>query len=289
MTAGVWNSTGWIVALAFGMGGVGAVMASDAEPVFDEGPPAAAQDDVDPHAAPKGFAQKIPASLVKIKMLGVPGATLEDGTKLAPFYLARTETTWDAYDAYRLALDLPEDERAGAIDAETRPTKPYGAPDYGYGHDGYAAISLTHQAASNFCAWLTESTEMTWRLPTAAEYEYACRAGEEFDPEKVQEVAWLMDNSRDRTHPVGSKPANAWGFHDLLGNVGEWVTTGDEKKPFVLAGGSFMDFADDVTPAYRDAPTEMWSARDPQVPKSEWWHSDAPFAGFRVLCEVKTK
>ena len=63
-----------------------------------------------------------------------------------------------------------------------------------------------------------------YRLPTEAEWEYAARAGTVGDRYgNVDAIAWHEDNSGERTHPVGQKAPNAWGLHDMLGNVHEWV------------------------------------------------------------------
>ncbi len=62
-----------------------------------------------------------------------------------------------------------------------------------------------------------------YRLPTEAEWEYACRAGREEEPDKLEAQAWYRDNSSGHTQPVGQKQPNAWGLYDMHGNVWEWV------------------------------------------------------------------
>ena len=77
-----------------------------------------------------------------------------------------------------------------------------------------------------------------YRLPTEAEWEYAARAGTTGDRYgNLDAIAWYRDNSRYRTHPVGQKAPNAWGLHDMLGNVEEWV----EDRYGDYPGGAVTD------------------------------------------------
>jgi formylglycine-generating enzyme required for sulfatase activity len=80
-------------------------------------------------------------------------------------------------------------------------------------------------------AYVVNGGEVIWkgvscpgfRLPTEAEWEYACRAGKsEARPGELEDVAWYDFNSKFETHPVRWKQPNAWGLHDMVGNVWEW-------------------------------------------------------------------
>ena len=241
----------------------------------------------------------IPTSLQTIKLVKIPAGTFDfkpagkDAQKveIKSFYLATTELTWDAFDPWLMRRDLTIQERAKGVDAEARPSKPYGAPDRDFGHEGYASISIAYNAAEVYCQWLSKKTGKKFRLLTEAEWEYACLAGQ---PEKtytkaeLDKIAWFADNATNEvgdlsTHPVGQKQPNAWGLFDMLGNAGEWVSTGE--KMGVVKGGAFRDKVADVQPRARAIYNIKWQARDPQDPKSRWWLSDGQHVGFRVAMD----
>jgi formylglycine-generating enzyme required for sulfatase activity len=254
------------------------------------------------------YTELLEGTLVKFDMVPVPGATYEyadpeaEGAKVTveikPFWIGKTEVTWDEYDVYMLRLDDPNaaggsDAQGGNADAPdadgiSRPSKPYGAPDLGFGHQGFAAMHIAIRGATEYCKWLSHKTGKKYRLPTEAEWEYACRAGQLpagpiEDTNLLGSVAWYFDNSESKTHKVGSKEPNAWGISDMLGNVGEWCADPDRKP--ALRGGCYQEEAAGVSPAARRLWKASWQMSDPQIPKSKWWLSDGPFVGFRVVCE----
>ena len=248
------------------------------------------------HANLKAYDEKIPNSVAKLEMLPVPGgkiSLLNPKTKkmeevtVKPFYLAKTETTWDVFDVYYLQQDLTEAQRANKVDAASRPSFTYIPPDHGWGHVGYPAIHMSAQSVDFFVKWLSKQTGKKYRLPTEAEWEWAARAGKKegqpLSKEDLEKVAWYKGNSDEKVQPVGKKQPNAWGFYDILGNTGEWCTD-LEGKP-VVCGGAFTDDAENISPARRAYYEKKWQETDPQIPKSKWWLSDAPFAGLRLVCE----
>ena len=233
----------------------------------------------------KAYRESIPGTLVEFEMVAVPGGTVTIEGKpmeVAPFDIGRTEVTWDMYDVFALGLDAPKGQ-AGA-DATARPSQPYGAPDYGWGHAGYAAISIAYPAAQAFCAWLSAKTGKTYRLPTEAEWTHAAAlaAGSaSLSPGRRDALAWHRDNSGGKANAVAKKQPDALGLFDLFGNAAEWVTA-DSGAP-VTRGGSFRDPPERVGPDARAEQSDSWNERDPQLPKSRWWLSDGPFVGFRVV------
>ena len=126
-------------------------------------------------------------------------------------------------------------------------------PSHFKGSDDLPVESVSWLDAVGFCNKLSErenrtpfyrinGTEVTiaggngYRLPTEAEWEYACRAKSATlypfgdDAAKLGEYAWYDSNAESKTHPVGQKLPNAWGLHDMLGNVWEWCADGYDGK-----------------------------------------------------------
>src|SRR5262249_56269690 len=108
------------------------------------------------------------------------------------------------------------------IDAVSRPTKPYVEMSFGMGINGFPAISMTQHAANKYAEWLSAKTGEFYRLPTEAEWEYACRAGGG-DPSPLEDYAWYTTSSNGKYQPVATRKPNAWGLHDMLGNGMEWT------------------------------------------------------------------
>jgi formylglycine-generating enzyme required for sulfatase activity len=231
-------------------------------------------------AALQPYTESLAGTTVSFEMVPVPaGTVMVDGKQVAikPFHIGRHEVTWDLYDVFALKLDEAKD--TGGADAIARPSQPYGAPDYGWGHAGYPAISIARGGAEAFCEWLSKKTGKRYRLPTEAEWAHAAALA--VKGSQIDAVAWHRGNSDSRTHPVGRRQADALGLLDLFGNAAEWVTTDGDSR--IVRGGSFRDPATAVGPAARAVQEDDWNERDPQLPKSRWWLSDAPFVGFRVV------
>jgi formylglycine-generating enzyme required for sulfatase activity len=270
-----------------------ATRAQDAPPRAQPDPPPPGAD-VPAALAPeagsaRAFVQPIPNTVVSLELLPVaPG-----------LWMARTETTWDAYDVFVFGLDRPAEPATDAgpdapspqppPDAVLRPSKPHMVTDRGWGHAGFPAMSISAKGAAAFCEWLSSVTGRRYRLPTEAEWEAACRAGSSGawscgdDVAALPAHAWYRENSGRRTRAAATRAPNALGLFDLHGNVGEWCLAPDGTH--VLRGGSFRDPSKDLRCDARLAAAESWNQSDPNLPRSVWWLADAPFAGFRVVCE----
>ncbi|HNX97304.1 MAG TPA: formylglycine-generating enzyme family protein [Candidatus Aminicenantes bacterium] len=145
-----------------------------------------------------------------------------------------------------------------------------GNPSFAQLGDDYPVEWVNWDDCQEFIQKLNEKTGLRFRLPSEAEWEYACRAGTSGSRYgDLDDIAWYKKNSEDKTHPVGQKLPNAFGLYDMLGNVWEWCQ--DWYGPYPEAaqenyagaatgtmrihrGGSWRDAAGDVraTNRYED-------------------------------------
>ena len=112
--------------------------------------------------------------------------------------------------------------------------------------DNLPVENVSWNGAMDFCRKLSAMEGKTYRLPTEAEWEYACRAGSTgpyAGTGKLDDMGWYRDNSGDKTHAVATKQANAWGLYDMHGNVWEWCQSQYKAYPYREDDGreSFVD------------------------------------------------
>jgi len=251
----------------------------------------------------------IPNTLVAFDLVSIPAGEFEMGSsakkdeqpvhrvRVDAFWMQAHEITWDEYRLFMF-------DTAEGADAVTHPTRPYVEMSFGMGIDGFPAISMTQHAANKYAEWLSTRTGEFYRLPTEAEWEYACRAGApDPSPATLGDYAWYASNSRGKYQKVATKKPNAWGLYDMLGNVMEWTLdqyapykSGLQTNPWVKAtqpyphavrGGSWKDSADMLRCSARVASDPAWKQQDPQLPKSIWYHTDAQWLGFRLVRPAK--
>ncbi|MFD1616318.1 formylglycine-generating enzyme family protein [Gelatiniphilus marinus] len=227
--------------------------------------------------------------------------------EVGDFWMGKYEITWEQYDAFVFGEFGPEqfiDKNKLTdlgIDAVSGATPPYVDMSFNMGKETHPAVNMTQYAAIMYCKWLTSKTGVFYRLPTEAEWEYVCKKGKTDEDSNLKNVAWFNENTNGKYKKTGLKTANSLGIHDLLGNVSEWVMDqydADFYKsspkvnpwnkptnlyPRVVRGGSWKDTKDKLCCTARGQSKPKWKRRDPQIPKSNWWHTNAPFVGFRVV------
>ena len=274
------------------------------------------------------YDEKVPGTGVTFKMVPIAAGNFTMGSpenekgrlpdegpqrkiQISAFWMQTMEVT---HDQFLVFFDDEQFARNSDVDAITRPTPQYIDLSWGMGKQGgFPANSMSQHTALMYCRWLYQKTGTFYRLPTEAEWEYACRAGSsEMYPwgsngKELDKYAWHAGNSESRYHRTGMKLPNAWGLFDMLGNVSEWtldqynenyfqaitdgsadpVITPVKRYPRSVRGGSFEDKADALRCAARFKSEPSWNKRDPQVPKSKWWLTDAAFVGFRVVKPFK--
>lgn len=220
----------------------------------------------------ENFKEMIPNTPVSFNMVAVKGGSFKMGSPdrepfhssnespvrtvtLAPFFMGEVEVTWDEFWAFfastmsegRVDPKLVMARNEGSPDAVTGPTPPFGIPDQGWGGGKRPAITMTHYSATIYCMWLSKVTGKHYRLPTEAEWEYACRAGSETpyffqaDPKRASSeglrskifgadttnisryVAYALNSMSKTQEPSFVKP-NPFGLKNMMGNVLEYCS-----------------------------------------------------------------
>jgi sulfatase modifying factor 1 len=300
------------------------------------------------------YTVKVPGTDVSFHMVPIPGGEFRMGSpasetgrngdegpqvriRVAPFWMAKHEVRWAEFKVFMSLYGVFKEFEAqrirrvtedNLVDAITAPTELYEPSfTYQYGEDpDQAAVTMTQISAKHYTKWMTAITGQQYRLPTEAEWEYACRAGSSTawsfgdDPKKLGEYAWFAGTTDDDgQRKVGLKKPNAWGLYDMHGNVAEWVLDGYEAEgyqapkgkdpvnsedavawptkhyPRVVRGGSWQMTAAQCRSAARLGsnasadPDKGWKSEDPNIPLSPWWFTSDPArgVGFRMIRPLK--
>ncbi len=270
-------------------------------------------------------------------MIPIPGGKhrverdgVEFEVEIAPFWMGKTEVTWAEYWEYmKLYLHFRKFERRelrvvtdeNQVDAVSAPTELYEPKMvYDFGDQpNHPALSMRQYAAKQYTKWLSLQVERFYRLPSEAEWEYACLAGSAgpfsfaADAAELDHHAWFARNSNDRAGVVGSKRPNAFGLYDMHGNVAEWVLDGQNSRAPVpksgstisaeaaivwpeeifnrfAKGGSFLSEPDACTVQSRLPSSPDWLSNDAEYPLSLHWNCDGDegfSVGFRLLRPLK--
>jgi len=313
---------------------------------FLENPVPVADSVATAEAEMKTYTEKIPSTELTFKMVAIKGGKFMMGSpateagrladegpqvevEVLPFWMAEHETTWKHFEQF--ALKYLRRERSAAdnlsagdriADAMAAPTNPWEIGKISHGNSGkvgYPASGMTLYSAQVYCKWLTAITGRYYRLPTEAEWEYACRAGTTTaysfgdDEEDLDDYGWWFVNTGgEGSQKIKTRKPNAWGLYDMHGNLSEWVLekyaadtyanrkpgtfAAPVKAPEIRVGDGKADAGliarggncdDDKPQNFRSArrlvSTDEWKVQDPQYPKSIWWMTDAPYVGFRVV------
>jgi len=237
------------------------------------------------------FTEKIPNSSVSFNMVAIPGGKFKMGSPagepfrkeeegpvhevaISPFFMAEIEVSWDEYLAFYVQTAAEgrstdteglRNKKSNGTDAVTGATPPYGQPDQGWGLGQRPAISFSYHAAETYCKWLSQVSGKTYRLPTEAEWEYACRGGTSTpyffpgDPHKflktgimaklgkndtavINTYVTYKGNSPNKTQLPGRVRPNPFGLRNMAGNVAEFCS--DWYQPDTYAkypGGPLQD------------------------------------------------
>ena len=219
----------------------------------------------------ENFSETLSGTRIDFEMIAIPGGSFLLGSpeteefrksnegpqvnvKIEQFWMGKTEVSWDEYNTFIKETSIEgrtEDQvekiQNNEVDAITGPTPAYGNPGQGWGRGKRPAITMTHYAAQKYCDWLSQKTGKKYRLPTEAEWEYACRGnseGEYFfdgkpseytsqgfwkdlfgvDTSTINSYVIYKENSNNKTHEPKSVSPNSFGLLNMLGNVKEFCS-----------------------------------------------------------------
>lgn len=240
-----------------------------------------------------------PTWLLNIADLPEPGETITNsiGMKLAYIPPGRflRGTPWEQpgrqYDERPHAVRITKPFRIGVTEVtQAQWEAVMGANRSNFKGANLPVEKISWREAVEFCERLSRKEGRTYRLPTEAEWEYACRAGATgpfAGTGRLDDMAWYDANSNGATRPVGTKQPNAWGLYDMHGNVAEWCSdiydadypkaeavdpTGPSEGTFrVIRGGSWAHFPLACRSAARNSAPPSYQLRE---------------TGFRVVLEV---
>ena len=195
------------------------------------------------------------------------------------FYMGKTEVTVRQFRAFTQATGYKTEAEKGrwawnyawGFPIVPGHNRSWLQPGFTQSEDN-PAVCISWNDAAAFCRWLSKETGDYYRLPSEAEWEYACRAGSDSD-DTADEIGWYRDNSGGATHPAAQKKPNAWGLYDMHGNAWEWCLdvwhcnykgAPDDGDPWlkedylpraairrVLRGGAWCRFDFEVSSTYR--------------------------------------
>ncbi|MFC2118654.1 SUMF1/EgtB/PvdO family nonheme iron enzyme [Bacteroidota bacterium] len=264
----------------------------------------------------ENYTEYIPGSTISFNMKAIPGGKFIMGSPddepyrdndegplkeiaVKAFFMAEIEVSWDEFLVFYSqtsgegrSSDSEASKKQIDVDAIAGATPPYGQPDQNWGLGKRPAITMTWHAAETYCKWLSKVTGKNYRLPTEAEWEYACRAGTttpyffEGSPKKFHKTGFFSkfssndttiinsfviysENSKSKTQPPESVLPNKFGLRNMLGNVAEFCSDwysentysdGSADNPagpesgteHVVRGGSYKDNAGNLRAANRD-------------------------------------
>lgn len=239
---------------------------------------------------------------------------------LSSFWMGKAEVTWEEYDPFMYdeiprqkdgqVVDFARPQITSDLDFIARPTDPYHPMTFGMPRDGRPAIGMTQHAANKYCQWISMQTGHFYRLPTEAEWEYACRAGSQTkyswgeNSKDAEQYAYFGGDEASHYQAPGTKKPNPWGLQDMHGNVLEWTLDqyvpdrrayfGKDKvlnpwikatKPYphVTKGGHWKQKVEEISAAARIPSAPEWKKIDPQNPKSLWYLTNVSTLGMRIV------